>query len=246
MGDEYGDDFEAETAQPAPVKPSGGLNLLKSAAATVDKEEREATAAALERGASEMKGVAKLLGDKDKEMDETLDKDEEDDATVELDGDEDLDAELNSSLRQACNKGNLTAVKSIVSKGANVKARDRHGWTSLHWAAKGGSSDIVDYLVDFVESGDTYAFVNAKDTISGWTAVMIACMGAHVESVRSLISRGAKVNAKNHLGETAADFITSSSATKSKAMKKLLGIHDKEEGKDEDRDREDSKGEEKY
>ena len=47
MGDEYGDDFEAETAQPAPVKPSGGLNLLKSAAATVDKEEREATAAAL-------------------------------------------------------------------------------------------------------------------------------------------------------------------------------------------------------
>jgi|MDTB01.2.fsa_nt_gb hypothetical protein len=234
MGDEYGDDFEVETSQPASEKPSKGLSLLRSAAVAVDKEEREATAAALERGAAEMKGVATLLGKAEKVLDESLEegKEEAEDEEIELFGDEDLDFELNSSLRQACNKGNLTSVKSVVSKGANVKARDRHGWTSLHWAAKGGSSEIVDYLADFVESGDSYAFINAKDSISGWTALMIACMGGHVECVRSLISRGAKAHASNLLGEAASDFIDSGSTAKSKAIKKLLGIHEKEESKE--------------
>ena len=61
MADEYGDDFEADTSQSETNKPSGGLSLLRSAAAAVDKEERVATVAALESGAAEMKGVAKLL-----------------------------------------------------------------------------------------------------------------------------------------------------------------------------------------
>ena len=111
-------------------------------------------------------------------------------------------------------------MKSTVSKGANVKAQDRvMAGQAYIGLPRGGSSEIVNYLVDFVESGDTYAFIGAKDSISGWTALMIACMGGHVECVRSLISRGAKVNAKNHLGETALDFISTSSTTKSRTMK---------------------------
>ena len=99
MADEYGDDFEVDTSQSETNKPSGGLSLLRSAAAAVDKEERAATAAALESGAAEMKGVAKLLGEADKKLDETLDEgnEEEEDEEIELDGDEDLDFELNSS-----------------------------------------------------------------------------------------------------------------------------------------------------
>ena len=75
---------------------------------------------------------------------------------------------------------------------------------------------------------------------------MVACMGGHVECVRSLISRGAKVNAKNHLGETALDFISTSSNTKSRAIKKLLGIHEREESKEEYDGKDDSKREEKW
>ena len=240
MGDDdYGDDFDTEGPQEPAKKISSGLSLLKSAAKEQETIEKEETAAALARGAHEMKEVATLLGNKDRNAD-AIENGEEEDEDVELDGDEDDNFELNSALRQACNKGNLTQVKSLISKSANCKARDRHGWTSLHWAAKHGSSEIIDYLCDSVESGDKYPFVNAKDSISGWSALMVACMSGNVETVRSLVSRGANVNARNLLGEVAADFISGASVSKNRQIRRILGIEEKDESKESDR--EESKG----
>ena len=229
MADDYGDDFEADVELESQKK-SGGLSLLRSAAAEVEKEEKEEVQAALRESADEMKGIAKLLGDSDRQHDAEAkggDVEEEED-DVSLDGDEDEDPEANSALRIACNKGNLTKVRSILDKGtANMKARDRHGWTSLHWACKGGHTDIIDYLVEHVGTGDRYAFINAKDSISGWTPLMLGCMTGKEETVRSLISHGAKTNKHNKMMERAVDFVPATCKAR-REINKLLGVKDDE------------------
>ena len=236
MGDDYGDDFEADVELDSQKK-SGGLSLLRSAAAEVEKEEKEEVQAALRQSADEMKGIAKLLGDSDRQQDaeakdggaDAEEEEEEEDEDVSLDGDEDEDPEANSQLRIACNKGNLTRVRSILDKGAaNMKARDRHGWTALHWASKGGYADVIDYLVEQVGSGDRHAFINAKDTISGWTPLMLACMTGKEEAVRSLVSRGAKTGLHNKMRERAADFVPATCRAR-REINKLLGVKEEEE-----------------
>jgi ankyrin repeat protein len=236
--DAYGDDdFEAEVELDTSKKSGGGLSLLKSAAQKVDKEEKEHAASVLKESAEDMKGIAKLLGDADRKHDEEdrnashlrgEDSEEEEDEDVSLNGDNDDDPELNSALRVACNKGNLTKVRSLVDKGANIKARDRHGWTALHWGAKAGNADVMDFLLKEVGSLDSHAYVNCKDVISGWTPLMLACMSGKEEAVRSLISHGAKANKKNHLGEAACDFVPAVSKHRRSIMK-LLGVKEEEE-----------------
>ena len=230
MADDYGDDFETEPAELESQKKSGGMSLLRSAAAQIDKEEKEEVQAALRESASDMKGVAKLLGDSDKRQDaEAKEGGEDDDEDVSLDGDEDTaeDAEANRALRIACNRGNLTKVRSLVDKGANAKARDRHGWTSLHWACKSSNFEVIDFLIEHVGSGDRPAFLNAKDSISGWTPLMLACMSGKEEAVRSLISRGAKVGKHNDLRELATDFVPATCRARKDIMS-LLGVKEEE------------------
>jgi ankyrin repeat protein len=60
-------------------------------------------------------------------------------------------------LHKAAKEGNLKLVKELVSKGADVNAKDKYGRTPLHYAAKEGHLDVVKFLVS------KGADVNAKD-----------------------------------------------------------------------------------
>lgn len=93
--------------------------------------------------------------------------------------------------------GDMAKVKDFLARGADMKARDKDGWTVLHHAALGGDHDDVMRML--IHAG---ADVNAR-TSGNETPLMISASKGKVEEVRELIEGGADVNAANNVGETA-------------------------------------------
>jgi ankyrin repeat protein/beta-lactamase regulating signal transducer with metallopeptidase domain len=109
-------------------------------------------------------------------------------------------SESAKTLHQAAADGNIEQVKSLISKGADVNAKDyrlgRIGMTPLHYAARGGHKDIVELLI--AEGAD----VNAKDKENGITPVIVAMIGPdsnRKEIVQLLIENGAQVSSLHAL-----------------------------------------------
>ena len=86
--------------------------------------------------------------------------------------------------------GDTDRMRSLISEGLNINARDRQwGETPLHYAAESGHLDIMQVLL---EAG---ADVNAR-TDHGGTALMSAALQGQAETVKILLDNGAGVNAK--------------------------------------------------
>jgi ankyrin repeat protein len=105
----------------------------------------------------------------------------EKDAGVSDDGDEDSerddgDKDLDSRLILACARPNYDAVISALKHGAYLFCRDRHGWTPLHWVASKGATDLIELLLEKrKKTGKKMKpFVNAVDTIAGWTPLHVS------------------------------------------------------------------------
>lgn len=93
--------------------------------------------------------------------------------------------------------GDLSKVRLLLARGAQVNAASEDGRTPLMIAARHeGAAPVVRLLL---EKG---ADVNAKD-IQGATALVQAATAGDVETLRVLIARGADVNAKATSGATA-------------------------------------------
>jgi len=58
-----------------------------------------------------------------------------------------LDREGRSELHYAACEGDLSAVETLVSAGADVNLQDRRGWAPLHFAAQARSAEITTYLL---------------------------------------------------------------------------------------------------
>jgi ankyrin repeat protein len=102
-----------------------------------------------------------------------------------------------AALRQAAQEGQMTAVKELLEKGANVNARDDKGRTALLWVAPARDNpEMVKFLI---AKG---AEVNAADN-AGETALMIAASQSNPGIVTALLEAGAEVNAQNKVGGTA-------------------------------------------
>ncbi len=71
--------------------------------------------------------------------------------------------ELNKSLLQAAADGNIEQVKSLLSKGAEVNAKDEKGQTPLHLAARQGHTAIVEMLLD--KGAEVNAQTDEGDTL---------------------------------------------------------------------------------
>jgi len=88
--------------------------------------------------------------------------------------------------------GNAEISKFLVSKGADVNAKDGYDFTPLHFATI-RESDIE--LVKFLVSKG--ADVNAKDSDVGFTPLYGAILKGNIELARFLVSKRADVNAKS-------------------------------------------------
>jgi uncharacterized protein len=97
----------------------------------------------------------------------------------------------------AAGRGDLTAVKSSMAKGADVNARATvFSATALMLASQNGHKEVVQLLLD------KGADVNAKAT-DGVSALMLASQNGHKVVVQLLLDKGADVNAKATDGKTA-------------------------------------------
>jgi len=90
-------------------------------------------------------------------------------------------------LHVAAQQGNLTAVKFLVSQGANVNAKTNQGFTPLFLAVSfNKNTEVAEFLISV-----------GSDVKDGFTMHTLIAEGK-VEAVRFLVSKGADVNAKIH------------------------------------------------
>jgi cytohesin len=91
--------------------------------------------------------------------------------------------------------GDVEQVRSLPS------VTSVHGWTPLHWAARNGHLDVVEFLI-----GSAGADVNAADAI-GWTPLFPAAYwGRRTEVVRILLAAGADANRRDKFGRVIQDY----------------------------------------
>jgi len=99
------------------------------------------------------------------------------------------------SLHEAAAAGDIEQVKLLISKGADVNAKDKNGWTPLHSAAWYGRKDVAEVLI---AKG---ANINETD-VSGQTPLHLAASFGSMFVPELLLAKGANVNARDKAGNT--------------------------------------------
>jgi ankyrin repeat protein len=106
---------------------------------------------------------------------------------------------LGKELLKAAEKGDSTAVSTLLDKGAVINIRDRDGHTPLWLAATTGRTESVRILLEHKADPNT----RGQD---GWTPLMWAVQQGHADVVKLLLEHGANVNAKGINGESMLEY----------------------------------------
>jgi ankyrin repeat protein len=94
--------------------------------------------------------------------------------------------------------------KFLLSNQADIFVRDPYNETILAKAAAAGANEIVDLLLEQVDSKQgKYVFVNSTDK-NGFSPLMCAAMNGKTDTVEKLIQHGAVINLANANSDTAA------------------------------------------
>lgn len=99
--------------------------------------------------------------------------------------------------------GDIEGVAFFLSQGSDVDKRNPHGETALTEASRHGDTEVVKLLL---QAG---ADLELKTTNGGWTALLLAVSNNRADTVRTLISAGAKLQAtddRNHDALTEAVY----------------------------------------
>jgi ankyrin repeat protein len=91
------------------------------------------------------------------------------------------------ALHRAAVDGEIEQVKLLISKGADVNAKNGDGWTPLQYAASRGHMEIVELLL----AHDADVHISGEDNL---TAAEYAMKNNHTEVVQLLISKGADIS----------------------------------------------------
>ncbi|MES2099384.1 MAG: ankyrin repeat domain-containing protein [Pseudomonadota bacterium] len=101
-----------------------------------------------------------------------------------------------SALMVAALKGDVSAVQTLLERGAKV---NQPGWSALHYASTGPDAGLVKLLLD------RGAELDAASP-NGTTPLMMAAQYGSEDSVSLLLARGADVNRRNERDLRAVDF----------------------------------------
>jgi ankyrin repeat protein len=103
-------------------------------------------------------------------------------------------------LIDACEKGEIAAVRKLLDEGVDVNWKDTLGDTALIYASANGHVEIIKLLLD------RGAFIDFIRNGVGGTALMNACFNGQVDCVRLLLEKGADMSIKTNNGKTAKDY----------------------------------------
>jgi ankyrin repeat protein len=99
--------------------------------------------------------------------------------------------EPTTPLTVAAERGDAAQVRTLIASGVDLNERDKMGYTALVWAARNGSTEVANALIE------ARADMNARDcAVNGWTPLIHAIHKNNNEMARLLIDRGADVNAR--------------------------------------------------
>jgi ankyrin repeat protein len=111
------------------------------------------------------------------------------------------DAHARSALMYAARANRSEVISVLLRRGAALEARCELGMTALHYAAENCECiDAVERLL--AARGD----VDAAD-MRGATALMLAAQAGHADVVTSLLDGGARLDARDHQGWGAVDYV---------------------------------------
>lgn len=102
-------------------------------------------------------------------------------------------------LHEATLKGNLEAVKYLLSKGARIDIIDNNGYTPINWAVLTGKFDITRFLL--AEGADIH-----RAGPSGLTMLHDAAYSGWKEIAKMLLAKGARLDVRDENGKTPLDM----------------------------------------
>ena len=106
---------------------------------------------------------------------------------------------MNPPLILAAASGDAALLARLLARGAELEARDAHGFTALHCACAKGQLECAEALL---EAGCDAAAVASN----GRTGLMLAAGGGHAALLARLLARGAELEARSADGATALHF----------------------------------------
>ena len=99
------------------------------------------------------------------------------------------------SIYLAAATGNLAKIESLIKEGTDINAKDKNGWTPLHWSANTGQINIAEFLI---AKG---ANISARDE-RNLTPLQLAAERGQKDMAELLIDKGADINDKTRNGMT--------------------------------------------
>ncbi|KAI9652012.1 MAG: hypothetical protein M1831_007253 [Alyxoria varia] len=120
-------------------------------------------------------------------------------------------------LMHACYNGDLWIVKYLLVKGAHVESTSQRDESPMLLAAARGHLEVCKVLVQAgalpettwaakKQSEELSSYVQTsieRTSLLGWTPLMVACQGGHIDIVRYLLSEGGNLETKSPFGKTA-------------------------------------------
>ena len=97
------------------------------------------------------------------------------------------DAGGRTPLMNAALYVNFQAVKNLIKRGADPSLVDNGGWNSLHFAAKGGDTDIIALI-------HSHLLKIGSKTGEGYTPLMVAAFSGKLNAVEWFLEKGATVS----------------------------------------------------
>ncbi|CAI8014406.1 Poly [ADP-ribose] polymerase tankyrase-2 [Geodia barretti] len=95
--------------------------------------------------------------------------------------------------------GHVEVVDKLLQHGATVDLQSEEGLSALMMCCDDGNSEMTKLLLNYQANPDL------QQSLTGYTALMFACKGGHLDTVIGLMEHGADAKIRNVEGITASD-----------------------------------------